>query len=69
MMKGCEWNAGHYRVSLISGLTVKLTRPRADSPTAPKHPLPKPEHGRYHLVRFIRGDALLEIICKRCHGT
>src|SRR5205814_6399621 len=29
--------------------------------TAPKHPLPKPERGCYHLVRFIRGDAVLDV--------
>ena len=30
---------------------------RCDSPTsrrAPQHPLPKPAHGRYHLIRFVR---------------
>ena len=32
-----------------------------ESSTAPKHPLPKPESGRYHLVRFIRGDAVLDV--------
>ena len=31
------------------------------SPMAPKHPLPKPERGRYHLVRFIRSDAVLDV--------
>lgn len=31
------------------------------SPVAPEHPLPKPESGSYHLVRFIRGDAVLNI--------
>jgi transposase InsO family protein len=28
---------------------------------APRHPLPKPEQGRYHLVRFIRNDGVLDI--------
>lgn len=28
---------------------------------APKTPLPKPEHGRYHVVRFIRSDGILDI--------
>jgi len=32
-----------------------------DSSIAPKHPLPKPDKGRYHLVRFIRGDAVLDV--------
>ena len=35
------------------------------SPKAPEHPLPKPESGRYHLVRFIRGDAVLDIFGER----
>jgi hypothetical protein len=28
---------------------------------APRHPLDKPEEGRYHLVRFIRSDCRLNI--------
>ena len=28
----------------------------------PKHPLPKPETGRYHLIRFIRSDSLLDLL-------
>lgn len=32
--------------------------PRGD---APRHPLPKPETGRYHLVRFVRDDARLDV--------
>ena len=28
---------------------------------APPYPLPKPEKGRYHLVRFIRSDGRLDI--------
>jgi hypothetical protein len=28
---------------------------------APRHPLKKPESGRYHLVRFIRSDLQLNI--------
>ncbi len=28
---------------------------------APRYPLPKPEAGRYHLVRFIRSDARLDV--------
>lgn len=31
------------------------------SSQAPQHPLPKPESGRYHLVRFIRSDGLLDV--------
>lgn len=29
--------------------------------TAPRHPLPTPEHGRYHLMRFVRGDGRLDV--------
>lgn len=32
---------------------------------APHHPLPKPEQGRYHLIRFIRSDARLDIFGER----
>jgi len=32
-----------------------------ESTTPPTWPLPKPSVGRYHLVRFIRGDAILNI--------
>lgn len=32
---------------------------------APRHPLPKPETGRYHLVRFIRHDGTLSIFGER----
>jgi putative transposase len=28
---------------------------------APRHPLPRPETGRYHLVRFVRGDGILDV--------
>jgi len=31
------------------------------SAVAPQHPLPKPETGRYHLVRFVRSDAVLNV--------
>lgn len=30
-------------------------------PIAPRHPLPKPECGRYHLMRFVRSDGMLDI--------
>ncbi|MCF6286069.1 MAG: IS481 family transposase [Candidatus Hydrogenedentes bacterium] len=38
---------------------VKLRFP--ESQEAPKTPLPKPEQGRYHVVRFIRSDGMLDI--------
>jgi putative transposase len=32
-----------------------------DKEKAPHHPMNKPERGRYHIVRFIRGDMKLNI--------
>ena len=29
------------------------------------HPLPKPEHGKYHVVRFIRSDGWLDIFSEK----
>lgn len=63
-----ERHNGRYRYSKLSGKTpqgaleasgVKLRFP----PTAegPRHPLPKPDHGCYHLVRFVRSDGLLDV--------
>jgi putative transposase len=58
----------HYRYSKLGGRTpnatlaasaVRLRFPR--SATAPHHPLPKPDSGRYHLVRFIRSDGRLDV--------
>jgi putative transposase len=57
-----------YRYSKIKGKTpltalaekkTKLIFPSKSD--APKHPLEKPEEGRYHLVRFIRSDCRLNI--------
>jgi len=55
-----------YRYTKLQGRTPQIALGRAairlpESPTAPRHPLPKPERGRYHLVRFIRGDAVLDV--------
>jgi len=77
MMQGAEelyreslaFEAKHntrYRYTKLQGKTPQMALGRAlirlpESPTAPKHPLPKPETGRYHLVRFIRGDAVLDV--------
>jgi hypothetical protein len=59
-----------YRYTKLQGRTPQMALGQAqirlpESPTAPKHPLPKPEHGRYHLVRFIRGDAVLNVFGER----
>ena len=55
-----------YRYTKLQGRTPQMALGQAqirlpESPTAPTHPLPKPENGRYHLVRFIRGDAVLDV--------
>ena len=55
-----------YRYTKLKGSTPQIALGSAkirlpDSPAAPKHPLPKPESGRYHLVRFIRSDAILDV--------
>jgi putative transposase len=59
-----------YRYTKLLGRTPQMALGRAqirhpESPMAPKHPLPKPERGRYHLVRFIRGDAVLDVFGER----
>lgn len=59
-----------YRYTKLQGRTPQMALGQAqlrlpESPTAPKHPLPKPERGRYHLVRFIRGDAVLNVFGER----
>lgn len=56
-----------YRYSVLGGKTPlaalgrskELRFPPSEQP--PTHPLPKPEKGRYHLIRFIRSDGLLDI--------
>jgi len=59
---------GSYRYSALGGktpLTTLAASPALRFPPSeqpPKHPLPKPETGRYHLIRFIRSDGLLDIL-------
>ena len=57
-----------YRFSKLKGKTplktlseskVKLRFPK--KPDAPRHPLKKPETGKYHLVRFVRRDLKLDV--------
>lgn len=59
---------GAHRYSKLGGKTpdaalaasgARLRFPETD--TAPRHPLPKPEVGRYHLLRFIRHDQRLDV--------
>jgi putative transposase len=63
---------GRYRYSKLSGKTpqaalaasgVHLRFPLAPEP--PRHPLPKPDRGRYHLVRFVRSDGRLDVFGER----
>jgi transposase InsO family protein len=59
---------GRYRYSKLGGKTpaaaleasgARLRFPPASE--APRYPLPKPESGRYHLVRLVRSDGVLDV--------
>lgn len=57
-----------YRYTKLQGRTPQMALGQEQqqvrlpkSQTAPQHPLPKPESGRYHLVRFIRSEPVLDI--------
>ena len=59
---------GSYRYSKLGGATPLQALARSSKklrfPTpkeAPRYPLPKPKRGKYHLVRFIRSDAILNV--------
>ena len=61
-----------YRYSKLGGQTPVTALQRAGHPlrfptaeAAPRVPLPKPETGCYHLVRFIRSDRRLDIFGER----
>jgi putative transposase len=60
-----------YRYTKLQGRTpqaaLEASRETIRFPdsTPPTWPLPKPEEGRYHLVRFIRGDAILNLFGER----
>lgn len=58
----------HYRYSKLGGRTpngmltssaVSLRFPA--QPTAPRHPLEKPDRGCYHLIRFVRHDGHIDL--------
>jgi putative transposase len=58
----------HYRYSKLGGRTPNATLAasavRLRFPTslhAPRHPLPKPEAGRYHLIRFVRSTGQIDV--------
>src|SRR5260370_7762038 len=57
-----------YRYSKLQGKTPLAVFQQSldlirfpDSDTPPRHPLPKPQAGRYHSTRFIRSTALLHV--------
>jgi transposase InsO family protein len=59
---------GCHRYSKLGGKTpdaalaaanVRLRFPRSD--IAPRHPLPKPDHGRYHVIRFVRRQGCFDV--------
>lgn len=61
-----------YRYTKLQGRTPQMAlaqqNHRLRLPTAakaPQHPLPKPDRGRYHLVRFIRSDGLLDVFSEK----
>jgi putative transposase len=63
---------GRYRYTRRQGQTPWAALAAAGHPLrfpaeerAPIHPLPKPEAGRYHLVRFIRSDRRLDVFGER----
>lgn len=70
-MQSLAFEARHnsrYRYSKLNGKTPmdalaasakKLRFPAESEP--PRHPLPQPQAGRYHLVRFVRGDGILNV--------
>lgn len=67
-----ERHNSRYRYSKLGGKTpraaleasgAKLQFPPA--PQAPRHPLPKPDRGRYHLIRFVRSDRLLHVFSEK----
>lgn len=59
-----------YRYTKLQGRTPQMALAQQQirlpiSARPPQHPLPKPESGRYHLVRFIRSDGLLDIFSEK----
>ena len=58
----------HYRYSKLGGKTPAATLEASGVPLRfppplppPRHPLPKPDRGCYHLIRFIRSDGRLDV--------
>lgn len=62
----------HYRYSKLGGRTPNAVLAASgaplrfpEQPTAPRHPLPKPTQGRYHLTRFVRQDGHIDLFGER----
>lgn len=62
----------HYRYSKLGGRTPNAVLAASaaplrfpDQPKAPRHPLPKPTAGRYHLIRFVRQDGHIDLFGER----
>lgn len=62
----------HYRYSKLGGRTPNAALAASTTPVrfpvearAPQHPLPKPEQGRYHVIRFVRQDGGIDIFGER----
>ena len=58
----------HYRYSKLGGRTPNAALAASAVPLrfptqsqAPQHPLPKPAHGRYHAIRFVRHDGKIDL--------
>jgi transposase InsO family protein len=62
-----EWRysrlAGKTPMQALATTEVKLRFPPSGDP--PREPLPKPERGRYHVVRFIRSDGQMDVFGER----
>ena len=54
---------GDAPLKALAASTAKLKFPKEEKP--PKHPLTKPEVGKYHLVRLIRSDLKLDVFGER----
>jgi transposase InsO family protein len=63
-----ERHNSRYRYSKLGGKTPQAALEASGAtlrfpptPEPPRYPLSKPDHGRYHLVRFVRSDGLLDV--------
>lgn len=63
-----ERHNSRYRYSKLGGRTPLAALQSSGhtlrfppSEASPRHPMPEPEHGSYHLVRFVRSDGVLNV--------